>query len=99
MGQEIRNLLESASSIMWELVLCHHNRYDLFNSSKDVLLMEELIDIFRHYEIEQYKVTLVPFQYNEISPYASVIGNVSWVDKKGQLKAIHGYNMGIHIID
>ncbi len=99
MGQEIRNLLESASSIMWELVLCSDNRYDLFHSSKDILFAEALIDIFRHYGIEQYKFTLVPFQYGEISPYARVIGNVSWVDKKGQLKAIHGYNMGIHIID
>lgn len=84
---------------MWELVLCHHNRYDLFHRSKDVLFAEALIDIFQHYGIEQYKFILVPFQYDEISPYARVIGSVSWVDKKGQLRAIQGYNMGIHIID
>ena len=99
MGQEIRNLLESASSVMRELVLCHRNRYDLFHRSKDVLFAEALIDIFQYYGIEQYKFTLVPFQCDKNSPYARVFGNVSWVDKKGQLRAIHGYNMGIHMID
>ena len=84
---------------MWELVLSSDNNYDLLHRSKDVLFAEALIDIFRYYEIEQYKFTLVPFQYNEISPYVKVIGNVSWIDKKGQLQAIHGYNMGIHMID